>query len=199
MNTVRWKIIKDMEAETGLPVVTTYGSMTKTLRKLYCIDKTHANDAFVMGDFHPKHRQRQAVYEKCRRNDRVLSKFYDAEYKDIRDRKVKKGQVLSCGRTKRKEPRHSEKDLRPFRGHKVKKGRVSVRKQRTQLKPGSIVLYEGERLIVHGTHTKKNKKTGRVSTNVEFDTPAKNGRKSADLKKVKVMRQEYINAWKRIS
>ena len=199
MNTVRWKIIEDLKAETGLPVITTYGSMTKTLRRLYCIDKTHANDAFVMGDLHPKHRQREAVYEKCRRNDRVLSKFYDAVYTDTRDGKEKSGQELSCGRTKRKEPRHSEKDLRPFRGHKVKKGHVSVRKQRTQLKPGSIVLYEGERLVVHGTHTKKNKKTGKVSTNVEFDTPAKNGRKSADLKKVKVMRQEYINAWKRIS
>ena len=199
MNTVRWKIIEDLKEETGLPVITTYGSMTKTLRKFYCIDKTHANDAFVMGSFHPKHRQRQAVYEKQRRNDRVLSKFYDAVYTDIRNGEEKSGQELSCGRTKRKEPRHSEKDLRPFRGHKVKKGRVSVRRQRTKLKPGSIVLYKGERLIVHGTHTKKNKKTGKVSTNVEFNTPAKNGRKSADLKKVKVMRQEYINAWKRIS
>ena len=199
MNTVRWKIIEDLKAETDLPVITTYGSMTKTLRKLFCIDKSHANDAFVMGSFHPKHRQGQAVYEKQRRNDRILSKFYDAEYKDIRDGKVKKGQELSCGRTKRKKPRHSKKDLRPFRGHKVKKGRVSVRAQRTQLKPGSIVLYEGERLIVHGTHTRKDRKTGKANTNVEFETPAKNGRKSADMKKVKVMRQEYINAWKHIS
>ena len=199
MNAVRWKIIEDLKAETDLPVITTYGSMTKTLRKLFCIDKSHANDAFVMGSFHPKHRQGQAVYEKQRRNDRILSKFYDAEYKDIRDGKVKKGQELSCGRTKRKEPRHSKKDLRPFRGHKVKKGRVSVRAQRTQLKPGSIVLYEGERLIVHGTHTRKDRKTGKANTNVEFETPAKNGRKSADMKKVKVMRQEYINAWKHIS
>ena len=152
-----------------------------------------------MGDFHPRHRQREAVYEKRRRNNRILSKFYDAKYKDLRDGKVRSGQELSCGRTKRCEPRHSEKDLRSFRGHKVKKGRVSVRKQRTQLKPGSIVLYEGERLIAHGTHTRKDKKTGKVSTNVEFETPAKNGKKSADLKKVRVMRQEYINAWKRIS
>ena len=199
MNTVRWKIIEDLETETGLPVITTYGSMTKTLRKFYCIDKTHANDAFVMGDFHPKHRQREAVYEKCQRNNRILSKFYDAVYIDIRDGEEKSGQVLSCGRTKRKEPRHSEKDLRPFRGHKVKKGRISVRRQRTQLKPGSIVLYEGERLIVHGTHTRKNKKTGKVNVNVEFDTPAKDGRKSTDLKKLNVVRKEFINAWKRIN
>ena len=199
MNTVRWKIIEDLEEEAGLSVTTTYGSMTKTMRKLFCIDKGHANDAFVMGSFHPKHRQREAVYEKCRRNDRVLSKFYDAVYTDTRGGKVKKGQELSCGRTKRKELRHSEKDLRIFRGHKVKKGHVSVRAQRAQLKPGSIVLYEGERLIVHGTHTKKDKKTGKVNTNVEFEAPAKNGKKSTDLKNLKVVRKEFINAWKHIS
>ena len=142
MNTVRWKIIEDLKGERGLPVHATYGSMTKTLRKLYCIDKTHANDAFVMGDFHPKHRQRQAVYEKQRRNDRVLSKFYDAEYKDIRDRKVKKGQELSCGRTKRKEPRHSEKDLRPFRGTRYKRGGWFVK--RYDIRPGTVLLYQGK-------------------------------------------------------
>lgn len=121
MNIVRWKIIEDLRAETGLSVKTTYGSMTKTLRKLYCIDKTHANDAYVMGDFHPKHRQKEVLYKKRRRNNRILSKFYDAKYKDTRDGKVKSGQELSCGRTKRYEPRRSEKDLRIFRGHKEKK------------------------------------------------------------------------------
>ena len=100
MNAVRRKIIEDLKAGTDLPVITTYGSMTKTVRKLFCINKTHANDAFVMGSFHPKHRQREAVYEKCRRNDRVLSKFYDAVYTDTRDGKVKKGQELSCGRAR---------------------------------------------------------------------------------------------------
>ena len=47
--------------------------------------------------------------------------------------------------------------------------------------------------------TKKNKKTGKVSVNVEFEAPAKNGKKSTDLKNLKVVRKEFINAWKRIS
>ena len=152
MNTVRWRIVEDLEEETGLSVTTTYGSMTKTMRKLYCIDKTHANDAFVMGNFHPEHRQREAAYEKCRRNNRVLSKFYDAKYTDTRDGKVKSGQVLSCGRTKRREPRHSEKDFRPFRGHKVRKGRVSVRKQRYPIQHGTTILYQGKRHRAKGVH-----------------------------------------------
>jgi len=50
---------------------------------------------------------------------------------DVCDGKVKKGQELSCGRTKRCEPRHSEKDLRSFRGHKVSRGRRVVRKNDT--------------------------------------------------------------------
>ena len=198
MNTVRWKIVEDLKGKTGLPVHVTYGSMTKTMRKLYCISKTHANDAFVMGSFHPRHRQEESVYQKRRRNNRILEKFYDAKYMDVRDRKAKKAQELSCGRTKRCEPRHSEKDLRPFRGHKVKKGHTAIRKQRTQLKPGSSVLYQGEKLTVHGTHTRRNKKTGQLSINVEFGKPAANGRKSADLKGLKVLRQKYVNAWERI-
>ena len=122
------------------------------MRKLYCIDKTHANDAFVMGSFHPGHRQREEVFAKRRRNNRILSKFYDAKYKDIRDGKVKKGRELSCGRTNRKEPRHSEKDLRVFRGHKVKKGRVSVRKKRYAIRPGTVVRYDGKKVSVKGIH-----------------------------------------------
>jgi hypothetical protein len=152
-----------------------------------------------MGSFHQKHRQEEARYKKNRRNDRILQKFYDAEYLDIRDGKVKSGQELSCGRTKRSGSRHTEKDLRRYRGHKAKKGHVSVRKQRTQLKPGSLVLYKDEVREVHGTHTRKDKKTGTVKTNVEFTHPAGDGRKSADISKVKVIRKQFISAWKRVT
>lgn len=175
INTVRWKIIEDLEVETGLLVVTTYGSMTKTLRKFFCIDKTHANDAFVMGDFHPKHRQREEVFAKRRRNNRILSKFYDAKYKDTHDGKVRSGKELSSRRTKRCEPRHSEKDLRVFRGHKVKKGRVSVRKKRYAIRPGTVVRYDGKKVSVKGVHCNGTR------------TVLENG-KSVSLKKVTVIR-----------
>lgn len=185
MNIVRWKIIEDLKSETDLPVKTTYGSMTKTLRKLYCIDKTHANDAFVMGTFHPKHRQREAVYKKRRRNNRILSKFYDAKYKDTRDGKVKSGQELSCGRTKRCEPRHSEKNLRVFRGHKVKKGRVSTRRQKYPIQPGTKVLYKGKKYTAKGTHNKGASVALRESG------------KSVSVKKLKVI--SFPDGWERVS
>ena len=184
MNTVRWKIVEDLKGKTGLPVHVTYGSMTKTMRKLYCISKTHANDAFVMGSFHPCHRQRETVYKKRRRNNRILEKFYDAKYMDVRDGKVKKGQELSCGRTKRCEPRHSEKDLRSFRGHKVSRGRRVVRKERYDIRPGTVLLYQGKRYRARGVHNK--------GTRVILD----NG-KSVAAGKVKAL--SFPGAWERIS
>ena len=199
MNQVRFRVVEEIREKTGLPVNVTWGSATKTARKYFCIRKTHANDAFVMGVFHPAHRCREQAFCKQRRNDRRLQKFYDAVYTDIRDGKEKSGQELSCGRTKRSEPRRSERDLRPFRGHKVKKGHITIRRQRTQIKPGSQVRYGNEILLVHGTHTRRDKKSGQVNTNVEFTHPAKNGRKSADLRKVTVIREQYTNAWRRVT
>jgi len=199
MNQVRFRIVEEIGEKTGLPVKVTWGSATKTVRKYYCIRKTHANDAFMMGAFHPAHRCGEQVFCKQRRNDRRLQKFYDAAYTDIRDGKEKSGQVLSCGRTKRSEPRRSARNLRLFRGHKVKKGHITIRRQRTQIKPGSQVRYGNETLVVHGTHTRRNKKSGQVSIRVEFTHPAKNGRKSADLRKMTVVRNQYLNAWKRVT
>ena len=184
MNIVRWKIVDDLEKETGLPVKTTYGSATKTARKLLCIRKTHANDAFVMGSFHPKHRQREAFYKKRRRNSRGLEKFYDAKYTDTRDGKKKTGQELSCGRTKRCELRHSGKDLRIFRGHKVSKGRRQVRRKRYSIRPGTVLLYEGAKLPAKGVHC--------GGARVILCTG-----KSVAVGKVKVV--SFPGAWERIS
>lgn len=58
MNIVRWNIAEDLKTGTGFPVHVTNGSMTRTMRKYSCIEKSHANDAFDMGDFHPATRQR---------------------------------------------------------------------------------------------------------------------------------------------
>lgn len=132
----------------------TYGAMTKLKRKELSVKKTHSNDAYCMGGFHPKRRTDFTHYKKCRRNNRILSKFYDAKYIDIRDGKVKSGQQLSCGRTSRREFRCSDKNERIYRGQKVSKGRVSVRRQHYQYRPGDMIWIDGIKYIVKGTQDK---------------------------------------------
>ena len=105
-----------------------------------------------MGMFQPGHRAAEQLLKKKRRNNRVLSKFYDAKYIDSRDGVKKSGSDLSCGRTNRSEPRNGEKNLRIFHGKKVSKGRISVRRQRYPIQPGTVVLYNKRKIAVLGTH-----------------------------------------------
>ena len=86
--------------------------------------------------------------EKCRRNNRVLSKFYDATYIDIRDGKKKKSNALGCNRTKRRESRRSEKNERIYRGKKMSKGRIVLRTKRAVIRPGDIVYVGKKKYIV---------------------------------------------------
>ena len=69
----------------------TYGAFTKLKRKELNVKKSHSNDAYCMGEFHPKHRTDFKHYQKLRRNNRILSKFYDAKYIDLRDGTFKSG------------------------------------------------------------------------------------------------------------
>ena len=92
------------EAYPDIPITVTYGAATKRARKDLGLKKTHSNDAYSMGSFHPEHRTDLKHYRKKRRNNRILERFYDAGYLDIRDGKKKSGAVLSCGRTRRAEP-----------------------------------------------------------------------------------------------
>lgn len=59
-----------------------------------------------------------------RRNNRILSKFYDAKYIDLRDGSVKSGKQLSCNRTNRSEMRNSDKNERIYRGKKYLKEKL---------------------------------------------------------------------------
>ena len=153
MNTVRWKIVQAVkDLDSSLTVHTTYGADTKLSRRDHSIVKTHANDAYCMGKFQPRHRNRERLLKKKRRNNRVLSKFYDAKYIDIRDGVKKSGSALSCGRTNRSESRNGEKNLRIFHGKKVSKGRIAVRKQRYPIQPGTVILYNKRKIAVLGTH-----------------------------------------------
>ena len=79
------------------------------------ISKSHANDAFAMGLLHPKKRCRTRYFKKCRRNNRILSKFYDAKFIDNRDNSVKSGKELSCNRTNRSVLRNNSNNLRIYR------------------------------------------------------------------------------------
>jgi len=149
MNIVRW-MMKDRFKAFGRPVRITYGSVTKRNRLTMKIGKTHANDAYCIGRFFPKHRCPETHVAKRRRNERCLEKFNDAQYIDSRDGTQKSGKDLSCGWTKRSEPRQGDADLRMFRREKVSPGHRSVRQKRYDIRPGEQVLYKNRRYVVHG-------------------------------------------------
>ena len=154
MNIVRWAIINEIrDKHPDVEVKNTYGSYTKAVRReLGQLEKTHANDAYAMGEFHPKHRTETLHWQKTRRNNRILSKFYDAKYVDIRDGSIKKGTAIGCNRTNRSVPRNNLNNERVFRGSKVSKGRESIRRKRSEYQPGDMVRYMGKNLAVHGSH-----------------------------------------------
>ena len=150
MTAVRWQMydeVKAMLPDTEIHL--TYGSRTKEARRQFGVRKSHINDAYCMGNFHPKHRSEHWLYTKKRRNNRVLAKFYDAKYIDSRDGKKKSGQELFSGRTKRNRELNAENQHR-YRQLKVSKGRASIRKQHYSIQPGDTVIYEGRKYITKG-------------------------------------------------
>ena len=153
MNGVKWSIYNQFKEQyPTLDIHLTNGVITKRTRKDRNIPKSHANDAYVMGYFYPKHRSKTFYYKKKRRNNRILSKFYDAKYIDIRDGSAKSGQQLSTNRTDRSVPRNNENNERLFRGCKVKKGYYSIRRKRYPLQPHDVVLYQKIKYKVKGIH-----------------------------------------------
>lgn len=153
MNIVRWRIFEEIKAY-GIETHITYGALTKRTRKDLNIEKTHANDAYCMGDFRPKHRARTQHFEKRRRNNRILEKFYDAKYIDIHDGKVKKAAELGSDRNDRSVPRNNANNKRMYRGMKMSKGKRNIRTQRYSYQSGDVVLFSREKRIVKGTHNK---------------------------------------------
>ena len=112
--------------------------------------KSHANDAYCIGKFQPRHRTKTKYYKKRRRNNRCLEKFYDAQYIDVRDGEKKPGGSLSCGRTNRKEPRNNSKNERIYRGEKKSAGHRSIRRKRYLIQPGTTFLYDGKKYVSTG-------------------------------------------------
>ena len=152
MSTVRWAMYRELVlAHPEIDVHIQYGAKTSVTRQSLHLAKTHANDAYCIGSLHPRHRTAELVYQKKRRNNRILAKFYDAKYIDIRDGKKKSGVQLSCGRTNRRESRRSDKNQRIYRGKKLSSGRTSVRKNHYAYQPGDTVIFYGQKTVVVGT------------------------------------------------
>ena len=155
MSTVRWAIYRELVLKhPEIDIHIQYGAKTSVTRKSLHLAKTHANDAYCVGSLHPRHRTTELVYQKKRRNNRILAKFYDAKYIDIRDGKKKSGALLSCGRTNRRESRRSDKNQRIYRGNKCSSGRTSVRKNRYAYQPGDTIVFHSQRFVVNGSHCK---------------------------------------------
>ena len=196
MNTVRWQIVNELYAAFGKPFVTiTYGAMTKEKRIALQLEKSHNNDAYAMGEFHPNHRCAFEHYEKVRRNNRILEKFYDSQYIDIRTGEIVTGKELFNGRINRNHKKDSE-NLHKYRGKRTYAGHRALLRKKVNLNPGDLVSLNGEPLVVLGTHTRKN-----GAVNVEFETPSKSGRKSASLKKLKIVKaaDSIHPAWEKVS
>ncbi|MBQ6344402.1 MAG: hypothetical protein IJI41_14905, partial [Anaerolineaceae bacterium] len=168
-------------------VRSTDGAATKCARRDLGLDKSHVNDAYSMGKFHPAERAETEYYQKRRRNNRVLEKFYDAKYIDNRDGSTKSGKDLSCGRTNRSIPRNNPKSLRVFRGKKVKAGKRAVRKCRYSIQPGTLILVNDKKRVATGVHA--NGKCVQVQTK---------GTEQRDYSTSKCKILSYPSGWKRI-
>ena len=185
MNSVRYQIVDQIKTKyPNLQVFITFGALTKRTRINRNLEKTHANDAYCMGEYHPLHRAHTITYQKRRRNNRILEKFYDSKFLDTRDNTTKSGSQLSCGRTNRQESRNSSKNERIYRGQKLSKGRRSIRRRRYELRPGDLVIHNGSRFEVAGVHNN--------GTRVIL----KQNGKSVAINKIKLVR--HISGWLKI-
>ena len=176
-----YRAVRDAHPEIEIHIQ--YGVKTDITRQSRNIEKSHANDAYCIGTMHPKHRCREAVYQKLRRHNRIRTKFFDAEYIDVRDGKKKSGAQLSCGRTKRKESRRTEKNERIYRGRKCRTGSSRIRKEDCEIQAGDKVLFDGKIRIAKGSHHKGEK------YNIEFKPDGLNP-KSAYLEKVTLLHRK---------
>ena len=112
MNSVRWILYQRAMARfQGVAEVhMTYGVISKRVRTNLGLPYSCATDAYCMGELRPEARCETEVFQKYRRNNRVLSKFYDAKYYDTREKGViRSGNELSSGRTNRNHNLDGEK------------------------------------------------------------------------------------------
>ena len=144
MSIVRWKLVSTLKCQH------TYGYITKSNRIQYGIEKSHANDAFVIAGGINQSKIKTFEIQQVRRNNRSFDKFYDAQYIDSRTGEKASGKELFSGRTTRNKDKNGE-NLRVYRQQKLKKGRRSIRKSRYPYQPKDLVLCNGRKLFVVGT------------------------------------------------
>ena len=181
MTAIRWQMLQVIKTvNNDIDVHIQYGAKTKLTRQALGIEKSHANDAYAIGNFHPKHRTRTVCLQKRRRNNRCLEKFYDARFIDIRDKSIKSGAELSCGRTNRSMPRNNPLNERKYRCNKVSKGKRVIRKNRYMIQPGTVLAYNRARYKAKGVHCN--------GSRVVLDTG-----KSVALENVTVVK--YVGGW----
>lgn len=150
MATVRRLILAAVRDSFGVPVEATYGYLTKDKRITLGLEKTHFNDVYCIGNEQPSLRLASPVFfREKRKNNRSLSKFYDAKYIDGRDGSKKSGKELFSGRSTRNKNLSTE-NLHRYRSKKVSKGRFSLRTKRHPLQPYDIVAWQNRKWIVSG-------------------------------------------------
>lgn len=151
MNQAKWALYNAVKAKYGdsIHVHITYGAATKESRIGLGLEKSHTNDAFSMGVCHPSERAEESIFQKVRRNNRILSRFYDSKYIDSRDGSKKSGAQLFNGRINRNHKKDSE-NLHKYRAQKVSKGRTPTRTRRYPFQPGDEVLYKGKVVRIAG-------------------------------------------------
>jgi hypothetical protein len=137
MTTVRWRLTND-----GL-YSSTYGYITKGLRRDFKIEKSHHNDAFIIAGGTVHQRIKSLILGQIRRNKRSMEQFYDAKYIDSRDGSIKSGSELFSGRRTRNKQKQGE-NLRLYRKQKVSTGQRRIKKQRYRDQPRDYVQFEGK-------------------------------------------------------
>ena len=189
MNQIRIRLLKQLRKELGpaVHVEPTYGAETSRRRKTWGIEKSHVNDAYCMGDFHPGVRAETEYYVKIRRNDRSLEAFYDAKIIDQRTGDVVSGKDLSCGRTNRRDSRRGVNNLRIYRGKTVKKGWRRITRQHYSIRAGDTIKWKGRTFESGSIHN--------GGTNVKFAKKVRN-QKSAKPEDVQIIC--HVGGWKRI-
>ena len=189
MNIVRWYIVNTLKSSlSNVEIRITYGAITSRTRKALGIEKSHADDAYCIGNFYPSIRAKTEHFTKRRRNNRCLERFYDAKIYDSRDGSIKSGSQLSCGRTNRKIPRNNENNLRKFRGRVKSKGKRAIRKQRYNIQAGDIILFKGKKYNCHGCMS------GGASVSIVNAKESPTG-KAITVSSKKALILKHINGW----
>ena len=100
-------------------------------------------------------------YQKQRRNNRILERFYDAVYLDLRTGKQEKAAALGSGRTKRNTHLAYE-DQRLYRGRKVSSGHRNITRKRSPYQKGDIMRVKKEYTVKEPDQSGKLQKVTKV-------------------------------------